>query len=102
MADVTIGVPFITQAGRSERAQYRRDFSGSMSEGEKVPFIAKIIRKALEESSHPERERLSRRADDFLVSSVTLVMSVPDEVWKENGLFPVGDWYPVVPKKKGS
>jgi hypothetical protein len=73
-----------------------------MGEGEKVPFIAKIVRRALEETSHPERHQLSRRADDILVNSVTLVMSVPDEVWKENGLFPVGDWYPVEPNEKRS
>ena len=97
MANVIIGVPLIPDRTVERRTMHRRQFSGDLPKGATVPFVAEVVRRSLEATNHPEHVRLAREADDFLVNHITFVLAVSDEVWKENGLYPLGDWVPVAP-----
>ena len=94
MSRVTLRIPMITVDGPLETRQISREFQGTLPAVEPIAFLASIIRDGLETARYPEYGRLIELSDEYLVSQVALVSSVPDAVWIRNGLVPFGEWRP--------
>ena len=67
MSSVSIGIPFITSASHSEPGRIVRRFSGEIEKTDSVAHVARIMRRALELSSNPDRDSLLALADADLV-----------------------------------